>query len=200
MQDIIDFLASEKWARVLGSLVAIATLATILFQIFKNKKVTTPDSSVDYELVRIWGQLHPDMQDAFVLANNERKRLGHDKLHTELLFKALVRLGNSDLVKIFQKLPEGSLPTPVEETNSSNNTLFEDKPVLSGCVQDSMSSYLKLSNIRRDLTPSDIFIDIGKHGTGRSVARLRDHGVDEDELEKIAGGLGYDLVRRENVT
>lgn len=198
MQSVIEFLASEKWARVLGSLVAIVALVTAVASLAKRKNKTGLYENVSSgdDLKTLWNQLNPDMQDAFVLANNERKRLGHDQLHTELLFQALVRLGSPDLMKIADLLPKGALPEATVETSVTENTLFEDKPALSGCVKDSVSSYLKAGELKRELTPVDMFIDIGKHGKGKSVARLREHGVDVKMLEDVASRLGFDLVRR----
>jgi serine/threonine protein kinase len=43
----------------------------------------------------------------------------------------------------------------------------------------------------------DIFVDIGQHGHGPSVARLREHGVTPEELEKRVEKHGLRVVRRQ---
>jgi hypothetical protein len=162
----------------------------------KWKKRSNLNAGMDTKLGKLWGQLHPDMQDAFILANNERKRLAHDKLHIALLFGAMVRLGNADLVKLLSYLPGDALPEATVESSLEDNTLFQDNPMLTACVNDSVSSYLRAGNLVRKLTPVDMFVDIGKHGRGRPIVRLREHGVDEKMLEDVASNLGFALVRR----
>jgi len=193
MDSIVELTTLETWFRTFGPLVTIIVLAIVTVSLLKWKKRSNLKST---NLGKLWDQLHPDMQDAFILANNERKRLGHDKLNIALLFGAMVRLGNSDLVKYLSYLPNDALPESTVENSLEDNTLFQDNPMLTACVNDSVSSYLRASNLVNKLTPVDMFVDIGKHGRGRPIVRLREHGVDEKMLDDVASNLGITLVRR----
>jgi serine/threonine protein kinase len=120
---------------------------------------------------------------------------------------------------VFQAFPSESALGPADEprtaesssvlspaddriTSFSRRLLAADEPeflrdsLLSDCIQDSLRHFSKPGALSRKLTPADIFVDIGKHGHGPSVARLRAHGITTDELERRVQKLGLSVMRR----
>jgi serine/threonine protein kinase len=132
----------------------------------------------------IWESLDQHLQDAFSLAYNKKQRDGSNRISTRDLFQALARLQNDALRTLIESLPEGSLPDPVDAGVGVEARLLQEHPLLSNCVEDSLNSFIKAGPLPRKLSPVDIFVDIGKHGHGPSVARLREHGVTPEVLER----------------
>jgi hypothetical protein len=50
------------------------------------------------------------------------------------------------------------------------------------------------------LSSEDVYIDIARHGTGKSTRLLRRHGVSKADVEKIVGQVGWHLVERRVAT
>jgi len=199
---ILAFLGSEKWERVLGSLVAIATLLGAGYAVLlkmKGKAQSRAPSPALSPLLQIWDALDPALQDAFVLANNERQRLHKEILQTRYLFQAFAKLQNPDFLRIARRFPEDALPDPAQAQRGDEDTVLLDNPPLSTCVTESVDSFLRVPKGNRKITPADMFFDIGQHGHGSCVARLRDHGVDSKRLEVIVEAEGLDILRRREI-
>jgi serine/threonine protein kinase len=148
----------------------------------------------------IWDSLDPNLQDAFSLAYNKKCREGSNRISTRDLFQALHRISDDALRTLIESLPEGALPDPVNADVGVDRHLLRANPLLSDCVEDSLSHFIKLAPLPRKLSPVDIFVDIGQHGHGPSVARLRKHGVTPEVLEKRIEKHGLAVVRRRVVT
>jgi serine/threonine protein kinase len=148
----------------------------------------------------MWNSLDSNLQDAFALAYNKKSREGSNRISTRDLFQALHRIGDYALGVLIESLPEGALPDPLGADVGADRNLLNADPLLSDCVQDSLSHFRKLAALPRKLAPVDIFVDIGQHGHGPSVARLRKHGVTPEALERQIEKHGLSVVRREPVT
>jgi serine/threonine protein kinase len=144
----------------------------------------------------IWESLDPHLQDAFSLAYNKKQREGSSRISTRDLFQALARLQDVALRSLIETLPEGSLPEPVAADVGVERQLLQEQPLLSDCVEDSLSHFLEAGPLPRKLSPVDLFVDIGQHGHGPSVARLREHGVTPEELERRVQKQRLRLLRR----
>jgi serine/threonine protein kinase len=147
----------------------------------------------------MWDQLDPGLQDAFLLAYNKKLREGGNRISTRDLFQALVRVKDASLQALLGVLPEGSLPEPIGEGIPIARHVLDDAPPLSDCVADSLDHFLRSQPLPRKLTPADLFVDIGKHGHGPSVAKLREHGVTAEELERQVREHGLPILRRRKV-
>jgi hypothetical protein len=145
----------------------------------------------------LWDCLDPNLQDAFSLAYNKKRRQGGNRISTKDFFQALVRLGDSALRALIEALPEGALPDPVDpDVPPDRRLVLEESPLLSDCVEDSLEHFRELASLPRRISPADVFVDIAKHGHGPSVARLRQHGVGEREIEDQVHRLGLSVLRR----
>jgi serine/threonine protein kinase len=144
----------------------------------------------------IWDSLDPHLQDAFALAYNKKRREGSHRISTRDLFQALVRVDDAALRLLLESLPEGALPEPVPAEVGADRQLLEESPLLSDCVEDSLNHFLASEPLPRKLSPVDLFVDIGKHGHGPSVSRLRQHGVTPEVLETQVSRRNLPVVRR----
>lgn len=144
----------------------------------------------------VWSSLDSNLQDAFSLAYNKKQREGSNRISTRDFFQALARIGDGDLRTLFDSLPEGSLPTPVDPDVGMDRHVLQEQPLLSDCVHDSLDQFLKSGPLPRKLSPVDVFVDIGKHGHGPSVARLREHGVTPEEIEQRVKKYKLSIIRR----
>lgn len=155
-----------------------------------------PGSDPQNLLHALWDLLDPNLQDAFSLAYNKKCREGSTRISTRDFFQALVRIQDHDLQPLLESLPGGALPEPVEPAVQASPQLLEEEPLLSDCVADSLSNFRKLEPLPRRLSSADVFVDIAKHGHGPSVARLREHGIGDAEIEAQVKKLGLSVLRR----
>ena len=85
---------------------------------------------------------------------------------------------------------------PVPADVGTDRRLLEEKPLLSDCVHESLTHFLESQPLPRPLAPVDLFVDIGKHGHGPSVARLRQHGVTPKVIDEQINRHRLNVVRR----
>jgi hypothetical protein len=153
--------------------------------------------SADNLLHLMWDCLDPNLQDAFSLAYNKKRRQGGNRISTKDFFQALARLGDGSFRALIESLPEGALPEPVDPAVPTDRRLvLEEAPLLSDCVEESLGHFRELEDLPRRISPADMFVDIAKNGHGPSVARLRAHGVGEREIEEQVRRLGLSVLRR----
>jgi hypothetical protein len=153
-----------------------------------------PDSAALLHLM--WDHLDPSLQDAFLLAYNKKLREGGHRISTRELFQALARIKDDTLQTLLGALPEGSLPKAAGAEIPIARHVLEDAPPVSDCVAESLEHFRQSQPMPRKLAPADLFVDIGKHGHGPSVARLREHGVTAEELERQVRQHGLPVLRR----
>ena len=167
----------------------------------------TADADDANLLHSVWDQLDPELQDAFSLAYNKKRRAGSKRISTRDLFEALARLGTGHLKQVLDELPPGAMPEPADPDIPIDRSLLTDRPLLSDCVRDSLSEFRKLTTdaaLRSErfgappqrIAPVDLFVDVARHGHGPSVVRLREHGVDPAAMERIVEKLGLRLLHR----
>lgn len=168
-------------------------------------EITTETMPVAANLLHeVWNDLDPELQDAFSLAYNKKRRAGSTRISTRDLFAALARLAEGSLRQLFEELPPGALPEPVDGMVPIDHSLLREQPLLSDCVQDSLTAFQTLAAGRRGsvplkIAPVDLFVDIAKNGHGPSVARLREHGIDEAAIDRMVRKLHLPLTQREFV-
>ena len=139
----------------------------------------------------MWNSLDPNLQDAFSLAYNKKRRLGGNRISTKDFFQALVRLGDDSVSALIDSLPPESLPDPIDANVPTENRLvLEEKPLLSDCVADSLEHFKELHPLPRRISSADMFVDIARYGHGESVSRLRHHGVGKKQIEERVHELG----------
>jgi serine/threonine protein kinase len=144
----------------------------------------------------MWDSLDPDLQDAFLLAYNKKLRQGSNRISTRDLFQILARSRNQSLRSLLEALPQGTLPDPIKEDIPVTRHVLDEAPLLSDCVADSLEQFRRSGPLPRKLNPADIFVDIGKHGHGPSVVRLREHGVTAEELDRLVARRELSVLRR----
>jgi hypothetical protein len=155
-----------------------------------------PSTEGECLLHRMWDSLDANLQDAFSLAYNKKRREGASRISTRDFFQALVRIQDDSLQLLLNSLPRGALPQPVDASVTVSRQVLEETPLLSDCVADSLNHFRQLQALPRRISPADIFVDVAKHGHGPSVARLRKHGVGPSEIEAEVQRLGLPVIRR----
>ena len=152
----------------------------------------------DAELLHLmWDYLDASLQDAFALAYTKKKRAGKDRISTRDLFQALVRINDPSVSQLFNTLPEGALPKPIDNTITKDDSVLTDSPLLSNCVAESLTYYESFKSQTRKVSQADLFVDIGKNGTGPSVRRLREHGVNDIDIQDRVNDLGMVVMARD---
>jgi len=144
----------------------------------------------------IWELLEPELQDALSLALNQATREGKKTIRTRYFFAALARLRPEPLSELMQQIPEAALPKPVGENVQIERHILADEPHLSACIEDSLTHLSERASAYNRVSTTDMFVDIAKHGTGRSVARLRENGVSPQRVDEIVHGLGWVVIER----
>jgi hypothetical protein len=142
----------------------------------------------------MWDQLDSNLQDAFALAYNKKRRAGSTRISTRDLFQALIRVQDDELMRLLQPLPAGALPEPVDPSIIASRELLQETPLLSDCVAESLRGFHNSGSLVRKLSPTDIFVDIAIHGHGPSVERLRQHGVSAAQIAQLAQDLGIEHI------
>jgi hypothetical protein len=145
----------------------------------------------------MWDSLDLNLQDAFSLAYNKKRRQGGNRISTKDFFQALARLDDDAVSRLIGSLPVESLPDPMDAAVSNESRLvLQEDPLLSDCVADSLEHFKEIPALPRKLSAADMFVDIAKHGHGESVSRLRQHGIGEKEIEERVRKLGLPVLRR----
>jgi hypothetical protein len=114
-----------------------------------------------------------------------------------LLFAALRRLTPQGIPAIFDKIPNESLPKPIDQEVKIDQNAIDQNLNFSGCVRESLAKLSPKITDEQKLSSVDIFVDIAKHGNGISVKRLRTYGVDAEKINQILLQLGYRIIERD---
>lgn len=154
-----------------------------------------PDKEGQCILTAVWDCLDSNLQDAFAIAYNKKRRKGSRRISTKDFFQALRWLDNDPVALLLNALPDSALPEPVSRNvDASRTSLVSDTTLLSDCVSDSLHRFGNLVSVPRKLTSTDLFVDVAKRGHGPSVERLRKHGVGPAEISAAVERLQLDVI------
>ncbi len=156
------------------------------------------DPAAVANLHTLWPKLDPQAQQAFSMAYNQTRAAGDPGVATEHLFSALVRVAHESddtrLRSLFEQIPAAALPGPIDGFVPTKAYIAMERPWLSHCVASSVARLGRSLPPGRTLTGADIFADIAKHGTGSSVARLRQHRIQPEDIDSYVRRAGLDVV------
>jgi hypothetical protein len=155
-----------------------------------------PPSESENLVHRLWGSMEPELQEALSVAYNQARREGKTRISTRTFFAAVARLKPRQLAPFLSRLPEGSLPAPVGEDVPRESRILQEEPQLSTCVENALSHLGPKADPRHKLSAAEVFVDVAKHGTGPSVAHLRERGITPEEIDRLAGELGWEVRER----
>jgi hypothetical protein len=153
-----------------------------------------PGLAPDNPLHAIWDSLDPNLQDAFSLAYNKKRREGSTRISTRDFFQALARTPDDATQKLLKTIPQEAMPEPCAADVPATREVLEEAPLLSTCVAESLGRFRRTGSLPRRLSPADVFVDIAKHGHGSSVAKLRQHGVGPKEIDAQVHKLGLAVI------
>src|SRR5262249_29114016 len=155
-----------------------------------------PQAEGETLLHRLWGSFEPDLQDALSLAYNQAKREGKTRISTRTFFAAVARLRPGRLAQLLDRLPEDSLPEPVGEEVPRRGPILEEEPLLSTCVENALVALARKADPEHRMTVEEVFVDVAKHGTGASVAHLRERGVTPQRIDELVEEVGGEVRER----
>ncbi|MDP2310794.1 MAG: hypothetical protein Q8P18_32550 [Pseudomonadota bacterium] len=93
-------------------------------------------------------------------------------------------------------LPAGALREVEPEYTGQARAVARAGLLASPCVGRSLAGLCAHAPPGVRVTFHDLFFDLARFGTGRSVQRLRDHGVDQPELRRFTTILGFGSLTR----
>jgi hypothetical protein len=147
-------------------------------------------------LHRLWDTFDPDLQDAMSVAFNQAKREGKTRISTRTFFAAVARLKPARFAPLLDRLPEDALPEPVGQDVPRESSILEEEPLLSTCVENALSHLGPKADPHHKLSAAEIFVDVAKHGSGASVAHLREKGVTPEKIDRLVDELGWEVRQR----
>jgi hypothetical protein len=201
----------ELQIAILGVLVAVVIGAWQISLARKQVQVAREDSSRRVDppsaraepllhsenlLHRLWSSCDPELQDALSLAYNQAKQEGKTRISTRTFFAAVARLRPGRLPEILDRFPEHSLPEPIGENVPREGRILEEEPLLSTCVENALLHLSEGTGPEHKLSTAEVFLDVAKHGTGASVARLREHGMTPEKIDQLARESGWEVRER----
>jgi CHAT domain-containing protein len=151
------------------------------------------ESSILYHFAR----MDSDLQDVFALAAAQAHRDNKLRISTHHIFAAFVRLqpGHlSQLIRSVQQISHDALPKPIELSTKANKELLREPFPVSSCIQRSVHKLVPKTTPQRKLAGEDVFVDIARYGTGRSVRRLRTHGVSRESIGTMVKEFGWQIL------
>jgi hypothetical protein len=97
---------------------------------------------------------------------------------------------------IVAALPEGALREVEPDYTGQLLPIGQAGLLPSACVGSSLAGLCAHAPPGTRVTFHDLFFDLARFGTGRSVQRLRDHGVGQPELRRLTTSLGLGRLSR----
>jgi len=179
---------------VAGQIVASPTRAAEM--VVGYSEPTSEPRASENLLHFMWSSLDPNLQDAFSLAYNKKRRQGGNRISTKDFFQALIRLGDGSVSALIDSLPPEALPDPIPaDVPKANRLVLEERPLLSDCVAESLEHFKELDHLPRRISSADMFVDIARYGHGESVSRLRHHGIGKKQIEQRVEELGLQILQ-----
>lgn len=141
--------------------------------------------------------LAPELEDALALAESQSRRDGKEVTSTKYFFAALRKLKPESLRSVLNDIEnQDGLPKPInDEVVAIPRTLSRSR-TLSSCLTDSVTQLNELATIANPIEVEDMFIDVAKFGKGKSVRRLRKHGISEEVIEGYVNKYNIEIKRR----
>lgn len=141
--------------------------------------------------------LAPELENALALAESQSRRDGKSVTSTRYFFAALRKLRPESLQEIIVEIEkQGGLPKPIsDEVLAIPRTLSRSR-TLSHCLTDSVTELNEIATKSSPIKIEDMFIDVAKFGKGKSVRRLRAHGIDEEVIEGYVDKYQVEIKRR----
>ncbi|MCA9622980.1 MAG: metallophosphoesterase [Myxococcales bacterium] len=153
-----------------------------------KKREATSASQPGGIVAQATSKLTLELQEILTLALVHSERQGHQRISTRDFFAALVRLQPSAVSALLHRLPEGALPEPAPRAEIDVVKLRSADPELSNCLTRSLRN---LVENEPEISSRHLFVDVARHGSGGSVDKLRNHGVNEAALDRHLDALGW---------
>ena len=144
----------------------------------------------------IWPHIDDELRQILVLAATLAQFDGKNYVSTTNFVKALMVLRPGRISEFFDKLPDGALPEPVPTDVPMQLEALASLESFSPCINSAMSNLTTEVSTDDRLSSEDVYIDIARHGTGKSTRQLRNCGVGRADVERIINQLGWQLVER----
>ncbi len=141
--------------------------------------------------------MNPELKDILGLAELISRRKGKEKTSTKDFFAALVTMKPESLKSLLQELEaKKALPKSVDSDLLNLPRKLSNNRPLSGCLTESLNELEEISDESLNISAADMFVDVSKHGKGKSVAKLRRRGVGEKEIENYVAEFSLEVKRR----
>jgi hypothetical protein len=132
----------------------------------------------------IWNRIDEELRKIFAVA-------------ATLAEKALMFLKPGSISDFFAELPADALPESVSNNVPIQADALKELDSFSPCITSALSNLTPRITAEETLSSEDVYIDIARYATGKSTQRLRCHGVNREDVEKIVQQLGWALVERD---
>ncbi|MEN0048403.1 MAG: hypothetical protein AAF806_15175 [Bacteroidota bacterium] len=141
--------------------------------------------------------LAPELEDALALAEIQSRRDGKEVTSTRYFFAALRKLKPEKLRAMLIEIEnQDGLPKPIsDEVVTIPRTLSRSR-TLSHCLTDSVTELNEVATDTDPIEVEDMFVDVAKYGKGKSVRRLRKHGIDEGVIDDYVDKYEIEIKRR----
>jgi len=174
----------------------VQTAQETAMKVERTSMAAEPPVNNDNLLHRLWSSFEPELQDALSVAYNQAKREGKTRISTRTFFAAVARLRPGQLRQFLDRLPETALPEPISEDVPRESSILQEDPQLSTCVQNALLHLGKRADAHHKLSTTEVFVDVAKHGTGPSVAHLREQGITPEKIDRLVEELGWEVRER----
>ena len=144
----------------------------------------------------IWPFIDDELRHILVVAATLAQLESKNYVSTTNFVKALVVVKPGRITEFFDRLPQGALPNSSHTEASERLDSLESLESFSPCIDSAFSSLTPEIAKDEKLTSEDIYIDIARHGAGKSTRLLRSRGVSKSDVEDIVKQLGWHLVER----
>lgn len=144
----------------------------------------------------IWPFIDDEFRRILVVAATLAQLEAKTYISTTNFVKALMVLQPGRISEFFDRLPDGALPDSIPSDVPMRLEALANLESFSPCIDSAMFHLTPEVSEDAPLSSEDVYIDIARHGTGKSTRLLRRHGVSRADVEHIVGQLGWHLVER----
>ncbi len=142
-------------------------------------------------------ELSGELRDVLAFAELISRRKGKERTSTKDFFTALVSMKPDSLSHLITDLKEKkALPKSADSSLLELPRKLSNNRNLSACLTESLSELGEIAKTDGAITPADMFIDVSKFGKGKSVAKLRKHGIGRTEIDGYVKTLNLDVKQR----